>query len=497
MNNLAQYLTTLWNLDSSARAVEFGDKSYTWAQMRDIAGRVDALLTAQGLGKGTPVGALLRNRPPMVAAILGLLATERCIVSINPYYKPEALASEVAALNVSALMADQSDWTPEITRAAGAQGTVGISLSDSGAALVPGADKKGAGPHRELPEGIALEILTSGTTGKPKRLRAKFSALADAVLPAPDKAGNRPAPALRGGAAIVAAPVVHLSGIFGMLHSFCEGRTVVLLEKFNVLEWANAVERHKIKFASVPPTAMRMVLDANVPKSKLASLVAVRSGTAPLPPETQQRFQDTYGVPVLLQYSATEWLGGIAGWTIEEFRKYMPAKLGSTGRAHPGVKLRVVDPASFKELPANEVGLLEVLPSRRFGPDAEWNRTTDLARIDEDGFLYILGRSDDVIIRGGFKVSLPAVAEVVNQHPAVKDAAVLPIADARLGEVPVCAVELHEGAKVPPLAELEQFCRERLLPYQVPVQFKIVDALPRTVSLKVDRPATRALFTAA
>ena len=494
---LSLRLEAIWDIDSAAEAIEFKGKRYTWGQLRSLALEVNSLLDAAGIGQGAPIGILFRNRPAIAATVMGLLVTGRSIVSINPFYSDETLTEEIRTLKLAALIGDESDWRRNgVIAAASDSGALGLALhpGSNDVTAIAETTSKANRNYRQMPPGIALEILTSGTTGKPKRLQAKYSALADAILSSVRDDGPEGKPKLRSGNTIVPAPLVHVSGVFSVLLSFCEGRSIVLLEKFDVAEWADAVFRHKIRFASVPPTAMRMILHANVPKEKIASLIAVRSGTAPLSAETQKQFEQTYGVPVLIQYSATEWLGGIAGWTIEEHRQYMPAKLGSVGRAQPGTKLRVINPDTGEEVPRGENGILEVLPQKRMGPEAAWNRTTDLASMDEDDFLYIVGRADDVIIRGGFKVSMPSVAEVVNKHPAVKDSSVLGMPDARLGEVPVCAVELRPGATAPSEAELEAFCREHLLPYQVPVKFRVVDALPRTVSMKVDRPATRALF---
>jgi acyl-CoA synthetase (AMP-forming)/AMP-acid ligase II len=123
----------------------------------------------------------------------------------------------------------------------------------------------------------------------------------------------------------------------------------------------------------------------------------------------------------------------------------------------------------------------------------EWVRTTDLGRLDEDGFLYVDGRADDAIIRGGFKISPADVVDALRSHPAVRDAGVTGLPDARLGAVPVAAVELAAGAEVEP-DELLVFLRQRLTRYQVPARLLVVDELPRTPSLKVSQPALRELF---
>jgi long-chain acyl-CoA synthetase len=193
-------------------------------------------------------------------------------------------------------------------------------------------------------------------------------------------------------------------------------------------------------------------------------------------------------IPVLPSYGATEFAGGVAGWTLPLYREWGESKRGSVGRPQPGRELRIVH-VDGEPLPTNEVGLIEV----RSSGGGEWRRTTDLGRIDEDGFLWIAGRNDDAILRGGFKIMPNDVAKALKAHPEVRDACVVGLPDARLGHVPVAAVELRDGAVVDEEG-LRQFAREHLTGYQVPVKIRIVAALPRTPSLKADRPAVRALF---
>lgn len=496
MNKLSQRLADIAKIDPAAIALEFKGRGFNWGKLAGIGSRVDRLLTDAGIGPGATIGVLLANRPGMVAVLYGLLIAERCIVFINPHYPAKRLSAEIHELGTSALIADRQEWTDkEIGEAVRATGALGICVDiDSGVSLMPGMEKPGPGPHRKVDPGIAMEILTSGTTGKPKRLQSKYSALADAILSSVRDDGPDGKPTLKRGATIVSAPLVHVSGIFSLLYPVCEGRPILLLEKFSVREWVEGIKRHRIRFTSLPPAAVLMVLDAKVPKEDLSSLLALRCGTAPLSPERQLEFERTYGVPILIQYSATEFLGGIAGWTLDMHKAFMPQKLGSIGRAQAGIKLRVVDPDTGEPLGPDRLGLLEVLPFKRFGEDAAWGRTTDLAKIDADGFVFLAGRADDVIIRGGFKIHLPTVAETIEQHEAVSEASVLGIPDARLGHVPVCALELRPGFESVTVADLEAFARANLAAYQVPVKFKVVPALPRTVSMKVDRPAVRALF---
>ena len=189
-----------------------------------------------------------------------------------------------------------------------------------------------------------------------------------------------------------------------------------------------------------------MVLEADVDPADLSSLRSVVSGTAPLDPDDADAFTERYGIPVLISYGATEFGGGVAGWNLADHREFWATKRGSVGRAHAGCELRIVDASSGDVARRGHRG-----PARGAGEPArrrrDWVRTTDLARIDGDGFLWILGRADQAIIRGGFKVLPEVVRTALERHPDVRGAAVIGRTDRRLGAVPVAAVELRPGAR--------------------------------------------------
>jgi acyl-CoA synthetase (AMP-forming)/AMP-acid ligase II len=225
----------------------------------------------------------------------------------------------------------------------------------------------------------------------------------------------------------------------------------------------------------------------------LSSIRSVVSGTAPLSPDDADAFTAKYGNPVLVSYAATEFGGGVAGWNLADHREFWATKRGSVGRAHAGCELRVVDPESGAPLPADHEGLLEVKTAQL--DDDAWIRTTDLARIDDDGFVFILGRADETIIRGGFKVRPDDVRAALESHPAVRGASVIGVPDTRLGAVPVAAVELRPGSGDDVTADaLAEHVAGRLARYEVPARILVVAELPRTASQKVDLAAVRALF---
>lgn len=247
--------------------------------------------------------------------------------------------------------------------------------------------------------------------------------------------------------------------------------------------WREAVVRHRPKVASAVPAALRMLLEANLPKDVFSSLTAIISGTAPLDPKIVDEMLARYNVPILGNYGATEFAGAVAGWTIEDFRAHWADKRGAVGRLHEDVEARVVDPGTGTPLPPGVEGLLE-LKGSQLGVREGWLRTTDRAVLDADKFLFIRGRADDAIVRGGFKVHPDEVVRVLEQHPAIREAAVVGIPDARLGQAPAAAYILREGAEPPSDDDLIAFTRGKLLPYQIPVRFRAVEDLPRTPSMK-------------
>jgi acyl-coenzyme A synthetase/AMP-(fatty) acid ligase len=327
-------------------------------------------------------------------------------------------------------------------------------------------------------------MLTSGTTGPPKRIDLTYDMLARTTL----GSGSAPTEPRRG-VAIVNAPLVHIGGVYRVLQCVAEARPFVLLPRFELERWADAVRKHRPKAVSLVPAALRMVLHSDLTRDELSSIIAVTSGTAPLSADDADAFTEKYGIPVLTSYAATEFGGGVAGWNIRDHREFWATKRGSVGRATLGARLRVVDDDGHP-VGSDQSGLLEVKPGQ-LGRDVDWIRTTDLARIDADGFLWILGRADQAIIRGGFKVMPDDVRAALESHPAVLGAAVVGRADERLGETPVAMVELRGSATT---GELTEFLRAQLARYELPSELAIVDTIPRTPSGKADLAAVRRHF---
>ena len=378
---------------------------------------------------------------------------------------------------------DLAQFVPDDGRATTA-GVAGVARPFS---VTPG---RAAGGDEVRP-GVAVRMLTSGTTGPPKRVDLSYRMLERVLAGAKHYESNRDETVrLRRGVAIVNSPLVHLGGLFRVLQCVNDGRSFCLLDRFTVEGWIDAVRRHRPATVSLVPAALRMVLEAGIDPADLSSVRSVVSGTAPLDPDDADAFTATYGIPVLTSYAATEFGGGVAGWNLIDHTTWWSAKRGSVGRAHAGCQLRVVDQQSGEPVATDTEGLLEVKASQ-LGNDA-WVRTTDLARLDADGFLFILGRADQAIIRGGFKIRPDDIKVALEKQPAVRGAAVVSRDDRRLGAVPVALVELRPGAGAVTPEELLSDLTGVLARYELPAQILVVDVLPRTDSGKVDLASVHA-----
>lgn len=495
---LAERLAAVLALKPGAPFLHFQGETHSFGTVAALGDDLEALLAAAGVTSELGIGVVARNRPPHIAAILGVVSHGRCLLSLPGLAPDGVLAAEIESSRPAVVVAQRSDWEREgFAEAAREAGSLGIALPDR----LPGAPEAiaelavaGSGEHCRVPAGAAAGLQTSGTTGPPKRVFLEGARLLRSVTAVQAHHGlNETAPRLRTGIAALLLPIDHVGPFGTLIQSVLEGRQIAMLERFDPAAWASLVEAHQIKTCGLPPSAMRMILDAGVSKHMIASLRAVRSGSAHLPPETAVEWEAQYGIPVLQAYGATEFAGGVASSTIEDRRRWGTAKLTSVGRAHPGVELRIVDPHGDRDLPAGSTGLLLIRRASPGDPPG-WVRTNDLAHLDEDGFLYVDGRADDVINRGGLKVNAREVERALRRHPAVAEVAVVGVPDRRLGQVPVAVVVLAPAVASPTEEALRRWLRGELEAYKVPVQVRFVDQLPLTESGKVVSRELAALF---
>jgi long-chain acyl-CoA synthetase len=484
MTSIHEALERLWDANDHDRMLERDGVWASWGAVRALTEWIDRELTAAGCQTGGRVAVVLSNRMESVAALLAIFRGGRTLVTISPLQPPDRLSADLAASAVSFVLAPTELWSDDaFNRTVADLGATGWRLDDGDLALQARGSKEAVSGD----PAVAIEMLTSGTTGAPKRIpltRAQLEASLASALQHNDRSDAKTKPPLSGTVGLVTLPIVHIGGLWSLLQSLVAARPIAMLDRFTVPGWHAVVKQYRPAVAGLPPAAMRSVLDSDIPREDLASIRAINAGTSPVDPALVDAFFERYGIPILVVYGATEFSGAVAGWTVKDFHAQWIDKKGSVGRAFPGVQLQIVG-EDGSVLGVNESGRLQVA-TLQAGGGGDWITTSDLAHLDEDGFLYIDGRADDVIVRGGFKVSPETVVRALRAHPAVADAAVAPMPDQRLGQIPVAAVELRPGAATDGDA-LRQHCRGTLTPYEVPARIFVVDELPRGAALKVDR----------
>jgi acyl-CoA synthetase (AMP-forming)/AMP-acid ligase II len=474
--------------------VEFRGEWRTWGDMRRVAERLAALIEASGAPSDASIALVARNRPSAIAALLGLIAHGRTTCMLYAYQAGAALARDVERLRPALVVAAREDFSDELVAVLRAQGVAAIELSEMDACALPGLEQSRAeAVLQSAPPRI--ELLTSGTTGPPKRFAIGFDLIArhfvGSSLMQSSAASAGSATTAEPPPFLLFMPLGNISGIYTTIPVMLKGQRAVLLERFTVRDWHRHILRYRPQVSGLPPAGVQMVLDAGIPPADLACIRSLGTGAAPLDPTTHRAFEERYGIPILLSYGATEFAGPVTAMTADLHAQWGKQKFGSVGRPIAGAQLRVIDPDTAEALSPGQEGILEVMVPR-MGP--AWIRTSDIAVIDEDGFMYHRGRADGAIMRGGFKILPETIERALLLHDAISAVAVLGLSDQRLGQVPAAAIQLKPGVERPEVAELEAHLRRHVYATHIPVAWRIVEELPRTPSLKIDRPAVRRLF---
>jgi long-chain acyl-CoA synthetase len=468
---------------------------WSYAAVAGEAQRIHRRLVEVGVRPGALVVVRLGNDQRFPAAAFGVWLASAGVIAMHPSAPARDVADVAAAMGPSAVIADPDD---EGAHAVSTLPVVEVSPYPTDRSTAPEGFRAPAGVTGT---DTALVLLTSGSTGKPKgvvlnhdnawsNLRATVSAFrgdaSPTLLPATPKPPN-----------LIANPLSHTAGVVRLLFALYVGRTVVLLRKFDGAVAHRLIGEHGIDNLTINPAMLRMLIDQVPAGGDLKPVRYVSSGTAPLPAALREEFEDRFGIPVLQAYGQTEAFGGIA---IESVKDVLAGRRrpGSVGRPLPGVEVHIVDEAG-DEVAAGDVGELLVrsrsATTGYVGTDARppvdddgWLTTGDRGRLDADGYLYITGRSKNIIICGGFNIIPEELEAVLVDDEAVRDAAVLGISDPRLGEIPVALVEGSDE----PAAILERAAAQ-LAPYKRPRRLFVIDRLPRVPNGKVDRLAATAM----
>jgi acyl-CoA synthetase (AMP-forming)/AMP-acid ligase II len=358
---------------------------------------------------------------------------------------------------------------------------------------------------------VSILMYTSGTTSLPKGVMLTYGDFTNYVVGTVEMADGSDR-----GISLLCAPLYHIAGTANIMTAIWAGRKIVILRQFDPKEWLEAVEQEKVTHAFVVPTMMKQLIDhPEFEKFDLSSLQNVSYGGAPMPfpviRKAIEMFPKSTGfVNAFGQTETTSTLTVLGpadhrlDGTPEEVERNLK-RLTSVGLPLPDVEVRVLDDDN-KELPANDIGEVVIRTPRVMKGyagqenataallDADgWLHTRDMGYIDEDGYIYLVGRKDDIIIRGGENIAPAEIEAVLHAHPAVDEAAVIGVPDVDWGQKIAAFVALRPG-KTTTADELGEFCRQRLASFKKPELIRFVDALPKNPLGKILKKELRAQF---
>ena len=454
--------------DLPGPAVRTGDGSSTWPELLGRATSAVRWLAEIGAGAREPVAALVTTGLDVIALTLAAAAAGKPLAPLGPRLTERELVPCVRGIGAMVLVAERESASLG-ERVAAASGARLVVLPEFPVAATI-----------DLPaprmEDIAVILHTSGTTGLPKpvpmsqRMLAQRALVNSALLRLDSSSSYA-----------TASPFHHIAGWGNVAVALGAGATIVPAPRFSIEEWQR-LGSLGITHALLVPTMVYMLLEQDA--LRLESLRVLQYGSAPMPPDTLRRAVAALtGVSFASIYGQTEG-SPISCLTHDDHLRAARDEylLASVGRAVPGVELRIAEPDGD--------GVGEVLARGphlfRYADDG-WQHTGDLGWLDADGYLYLVGRKGDMIIRGGENVYPLEVENVLTEHPAVADAAVVGVPDQRLGETVKAYVVPADGATPPDQDALRAFARERLAGFKVPAVWEFTDSLPRNANGKVLR----------
>lgn len=361
----------------------------------------------------------------------------------------------------------------------------------------------------EIEDGdITLLMYTAGTTGRPKGVPLRHNGFVayvlDNVEPASPEIEERN---------LLTVPLYHVAGIQAMLAAVYGGRTLVLMRQFEVKEWMATAQREKANRAMLVPTMLKWIIDdPDFDKYDLRSLKVITYGAAPMPFEViNKAIKKMPWVRFINAFGQTETASTITALgpedhiiegTEEEKKKKLKRLTSSIGKPLPDVEVKIVDEKG-NTLPPLEVGEILAKGPRvmsGYWKDEErtskvitsdgWLRTGDMGWMDEEGYIYLSGRADDMIIRGGENISPEEVEDVLYSHPKIEEAAVIGVSDPEWGQQPQAIVVLKKGETVN-REEIIEYCQSKLAGFKRPRSVVFVDSLPRNPMGKVLRKKLR------
>jgi len=461
---------------ASGDAAVAGERPISYAELIGMAGAAAEWLDQAGVPAGTPLPALLGTSPMALALVLAGACSERPVAPLGPRLTSRELAGCIDGLAAPLLVAEP-EFTAQARAAAGRAGRRVV--------IVPPLEPCGRELRPETrPGAIAAILHTSGTTGAPKKVLVRQDRLAARVAVSSGLMGVGPGSVYASG-----SPFYHIAGLGNLAVMLAVGASVLPFPRFSIESWAGLGQRG-VTHAFLVPTMIERLLDAGA--LTLPGLRLLQYGSAPIRPATLSRaVRALPGVRFINMFGQTEG-SPIACLVQEDHERALagqPDLLTSVGRPVPGIALRLAE-AGSGETGSGEAGEILARGAHLFKTAEDgWLHTGDLARMDDDGYLYLIGRLGDRIKRGGENVHPVEVEDVLREHPAVLEVAVAGVPDEEFGQLVRAFIVLHPGVPTPSGDELRAFARQELAGFKVPTSWVFVPDLPRNASGKILRRA--------
>ncbi|WP_295691520.1 class I adenylate-forming enzyme family protein [uncultured Maricaulis sp.] len=487
-----------------------------------------AELAAMGIGKGDRVGLAMRNLPEWPVAFFAVTSLGAIIVPLNAWWTGAELGYGLKNSGAKALICDAERWAriaPEVDKLPDLAHIL-VSRDDS----APGSPARRLedligtpGRYAELPDGdlpiVKIEpddpatiFYTSGTTGNPKgalgthrNILTNILSSAYAAARACLRRGETP-PAPTPKVMLTVIPLFHVTACnAGLMGAIFAGHSMVFMPRWDVVQAFQIIEREKVNTTGgVPTIAWQLIEHPDREKYDLSSLEAIAYGGAPSAPDLVRKIKEVFGALPGNGWGMTETSATVTSHSSEDYLN----RPDSCGPPVAVSDIKIMAPDGSRELPVGEVGELwargpQIVAGYWNNPEATaetfingWIRTGDLARVDEEGFCFIVDRAKDMIIRGGENIYSTEVENVLYEHPAVTDAALIGLPHRTLGEEPAAVVHLAPGHSASE-DELKAWVRERLAIFKTPVRILFSDeTLPRNANGKIVKTELRALFEA-
>ena len=495
----------------------YGEERQSYSNLLENSGCLAAALASRGIRQGDRVGLISTNRPEMITAFYAAFQLGAVIVPINYRAKAEEFLYMLQDAGVSALLIENR-YAGVVESILNETNVNAVICMDESHSIGPSYEEAIAQVEQPLVEfadvdmdDLSILLYTSGTTSKPKGVMITYGQITSYVMNHSEAADGTPK-----GASIICAPSYHVAGVTSICNCIYGGRRLILQNQFEAGNWLRAIEKEKATHAFLIPTMLKQVMDhPDFESTDLSSLESLSYGAAPMPfpiirraielfPPTTH-FANAFG---LTETTSTVCVLGpedhqLTGSPEEVDKKIQ--RLKSVGRPVPGVEIAILGEDGNRMLP-NQIGNVFVRTERSMKgywkrPEASsetvqngWINTKDMGWIDEDGYLFLSGRSSDMIIRAGENISPAEIEDVLHGHPAVTDVAVISTPSEEWGEEVMAVIVPADKEYPPTVEELVAYSRQYLASFKCPKVIQFVEELPRTTTGKILKRTLREQF---